>query len=246
MVEELLSTVEHLRIAVGAEGRDREWLRCSDLMADPSLLLSTVRSTASGWGAADGMVAMSLFVQGYAYRIASVAIGSFVLSGDVLPVRPESTAIALDRHLLNAVRLDDAEPVATGGDPVALRRVLIDGHLAPFVDAVHRSMLIGEALLWGNVGSSCAAGFGALVGPLADRAGRIRRLAEGFFAGARPELARAGRVVLIGEGLRWAWERNACCLFYQAGISEGVRCVDCSLWTPAERSARYAGMIEET
>ena len=55
----------------------------SDLIADPPRLLSIVRSTAAGWDTDDDTLAMSLFVQGYAYRIALTAIGSFVLSGDV-------------------------------------------------------------------------------------------------------------------------------------------------------------------
>lgn len=245
MVEELLATVDYLRITIGAAGEGRRWLACSDLIADPPRMLEISRSTAPAWGA-DDMVAMSLFVQGYVFRIASVAIGSFVLSGDVLSVRPESTAVALEQHRICAVRLDRAAPVKAEGDPAVLHRVLIDEHLAPFVDAAHRSMLIGEALLWGNVGSSCAASFGAFVEPLADQAERIRDSVEGFFAGARPELQRAGRVARIGEGFRWVWERNACCLYYQTEISAGVKCVDCSLWTPAERSTRYAELLEET
>ena len=197
VVEELPATVDYLDITVGAAGEGRKWLACNDLIADPSLLLEIAQSTAAAWGA-DDMVSMSLFVQGYVYRIASVAIGSFVLSGDALSVRPESTAIALDRHRLNAVRLDRAELVAADGDLAVLHRVLIDEHLALFVDAAHRSMRIGEALLWGNVGSSCAASFGAFVGPLADQAERIRHLVEGFFSPPRAATC-TGRVAFSGS-----------------------------------------------
>ena len=243
VVAELLLTVDYLRITVGTADDDRRWLACSDLITDPSLMLEMARSTVPAWGA-DAMVAMSLFVQGYVFRVASTAIGSFVLSGDVLSVCPGSTAIALDRHRLNAVRLDRAELVEAGGDLAVLHRVLIDEHLAPFVNAAHRSMRIGEALLWGNVGSSCAASFGAFVGRLSDDAERIRDLVEGFFATARGELPRSGRVIRMGEGLRWMWERNACCLYYQTEVSTGAKCADCSLWTPAERSVRYAEMLD--
>ena len=243
VVEKLLSTVDYLRITVGRAEDSRRWLACDHLIADPQHLFSIVRPTGEEWGS-DDMVAMSLFVQGYAFRIATAAIGSFVLSGDVLSVRPRSTAIGMEHHRLNAVRLDRAELEAAGGDFAVLHRVLIDGHLARFVEAVHRSMRIGEALLWGNVGSSCAAGFGAFVGPLGGHAGRIRDLVEGFFATARGELRRSGRVVRIGRGPRWVWERNACCLYYQTEVSNGAKCADCSLWTPAERSARYTEMLE--
>ncbi len=234
VVDELLATVDYLRITVGEGGEDRRWLACGDLIADPRLLREKARSTAAAWGA-DDMTAMSLFAQGYVYRIASTAIGSFVLSGDVLSVHPESTAIALDRHRLNAVRLDRAVLVKAGGDPAVLHNVLVDQHLEPFVDAVHRSMPIGEALLWGNVGSSCAAAFGAFVRPLADDAERIRDLVEGFFATACDELAGSGGVYRIGGDSRWGWERKACCLYYRTEIADGAKCADCSLWTPTER-----------
>ena len=83
VVEELLTTVDYLRIMVGTVSDGREWLVSSDLITGPPRLLSIVRSTAAGWDTDDDTVAMSLFVQGYAYRIASTGIGSFVLSGDV-------------------------------------------------------------------------------------------------------------------------------------------------------------------
>ncbi len=245
VVERLLATVDYLRITVGTAEDSRRWLACDHLIADPQRLFSVVRPTVEDWGS-DDMVAMSLFVQGYAFRIATAAIGSFVLSGDVLSVQPQATAIGMEHHRLNAVRVDRAELAPAGGDFAVLHRVLIDEHLARFVEAVHRSMRIGEALLWGNVGSSCAASFGAFVGPLADRAERIRHLAEGFFATARGELRRSGRVIRIGPGLRWVWERTACCLYYQTEVGNGAKCDDCSLWSPAERSARYAKMLEET
>lgn len=239
-MRELLATVDYLRVTVGTDGRKGRWLACEDLIADPALMMEIVRSTAAAWGTDDEMVAMSLFVQGYAYRIASTAIGSFVLSGDVLPVRPENTEIALDEHRLNAVRLASAELVEAEDDLTVLHRVLIDEHLAPFVATAHRSTRIGEALLWGNVGSSCAASFGAFVGPIPESAEQIRHLVEGFFDTARESLRHSGHVVRIGDGLRWVWERKACCLYYQTEISNGDKCADCSLWTPAERSARNA------
>lgn len=244
VVKELLATVDYLRITVGTDGGNGRWLACEDLIADPSLLMEAVWPTGAVWGTDDDMVAMSLFVQGYVYRIASTAIGSFVLSGDVLSVRPEITEIALDRHRLNAVRLAGADLVEADGNLTVLHSVLIDEHLARFVDTAHRSMRIGEALLWGNVGSSCAAGFGAFVGPLPEASERIRDLVEGFFDTAREALRQSGDVVRIGDGLRWVWERKACCLYYQTEVSNGAKCADCSLWTLAERSARYAEELD--
>ena len=182
VVEELLTTVDYLRIMVGTVSDGREWLVSSDLIADPPWLLSIVWSTAAGWDTDDDTVAMSLFIQGYVYRIASTAIGSFVLS-----VHPENTAIALGGHRPNA----PTGQRGVGGGRQGLGRAIpsADRRMpGPFVEAVHGSMQIGKALLWSNVGSSCAASFGAFVGPLAHDTERIRDLAEGFFATGRGEL----------------------------------------------------------
>ena len=86
-----------------------------------------------------------------------------------------------------------------------------------------------------------AASFAAFVDPLPDRRADILERVESFFAAARPELGRSGRVVRIGS--RWAWERSACCLWYQT--ESGFKCEDCSLWTPADRAPRYAAMAIE-
>ena len=51
---------------------------------------------------------MSLFVQGYAFRIASLAIGRWLLGDAVLDVWPASTSIALGRDRPNAVHVDAA------------------------------------------------------------------------------------------------------------------------------------------
>ena len=40
-------------------------------------------------------------------------------------------------------------------------------------------------------------------------------------------------------GSRWAWERSACCLWYQT--ESGFKCEDCSLWTAAESRCPLRG-----
>jgi ferric iron reductase protein FhuF len=233
LLAQVTATVDYLRVCTGAAGDDREWLPCRALVSDPASLLALVRTTASGRGTDRDDIAMSLFVQGYAFRIASIAIGSWLVGGEVLDVSPGSTAIALGRDRPNAVHLDEARLVRED-----LHEHVIDAHLAQLVDTAHRACRIGESLLWGNVGASCASSFAAFVDPLPDRRTEIRDGVEAFFASARPELARSGRVVHVGS--RWVWERNACCLWYQT--DSGFKCEDCSLWTAAERAARYATM----
>ena len=64
---------------------------------------------------------------------------------------------------------------------------------------------------------------------------------EAFLTAARPELAGSGRIVPVGSV--WAWERSACCLWDKT--ESGFRCEDCSLWSPAERQARYDRVLAE-
>lgn len=239
VVSRITAAVDYLRVSVGPPPRDERWLACAPLVMDPGHLLPVVRSTARDRGTEAAHVAMSLFVQGYSFRVASVAIGGWLLDGVVIDVDPANMSIALGRGRPNAIRLAAADLVGSAGAPAeTLHDALISGHLAGLVDTAHQACRVGEALLWGNVGASCAASFGAFMDALAERRVEIRDRVRSFFATARPELARSGRVVPVGS--RWAWERNACCLWYQTPA--GFRCQDCSLWSAEERADQYEAM----
>lgn len=235
VLRRLTATVSYLRVTVGADGDAEGWLACETLSSDPTALGDLARATAAGRGTDRDDVAISLLVQGYAFRIASVAIGAWLLDDVVLDVGAPNTALAIGRHRPNAVRIT-APVLVTGADPLAgLHRVLIEAHLSSLVETAHRACRIGEALLWSNVGAACASSFGAFMAPLPQRRRDIGDRATAFFAAARPELAASGRLVEVGEA--WAWERHACCLWYRS--TDGSRCADCSLWSPEERRARY-------
>jgi ferric iron reductase protein FhuF len=240
VVDRVTSTVTYLRVTVGTDGPPADWLGCEELVSEPRALADLAAETAAGRGTDRQPVALSLLVQGYAFRIASLAIGAWLLGDVVLDVAPAGTAIAIGRHRPNAVRLD-ALRLVPSADPLAtLHSHLLDGHLARLVANAHASGGVGEAMLWANVGASCASSFRAFVDPLPDRREEILDRAGAFFAAARPEVAGSGRLVTVGAD--WVWERRACCLWYQA--SGGSRCEDCSLWTGEERQARYATMVE--
>jgi ferric iron reductase protein FhuF len=236
------AAVSYLRVVTDATSGGR-WIGCEDLIDHPDGFLELVRSTRAGVGTDRDDVAMSLFVQGWAFRVASLAVGAWLLDGVVLDVAPAQLAIAIGRDRPNAVLVRVPAAVATGapGDPAALdalRGQLVDGHLAPLVASARRACRVGERLLWSNAGSSCAVAFATFNAPLPDRRAEIRDRSEAFFAGARPELTGSGKVVRVGE--QWAWERHACCLWYRT--TSGAKCADCSLWTAAERAERYARM----
>jgi ferric iron reductase protein FhuF len=239
-IAHVCETVDYLRVSVG-DGGGREWLASADLVEDADTLGTLVRSTAAGRGTDRDDVAMSLFVQAYSFRVASLAIGAWLLDDVTLDVDPANTSIALGRHRPDAVRVAEARAVDSSDRVAGLHEALVDGHLASLVGTAHEACRVGEALLWGNVGAACASSFGAFMAPLPDRHAEIRDRAEAFVAAARPELARSGRLVHVGP--LWAWERASCCLWYKT--DSGFRCEDCSLWTHDERQARYERALAE-
>lgn len=212
VLAQMTDAVSYLRATTRADAdTDLEWLRCEDLVHDGDRLLAVVRSTAAGRGTNRDDIALSLFAQAYAFRVASVAIGSMLLAnppgGDrVIDVAPANMTIALGRHRPNAVALDDIA-FAEG----TCHEVLFDRHLTPFVATAHAVAAeradnrVGEQLLWGNIATGCAAAFGAF--------GAAGPIATAFFADAPEQVTRAGQYVADGEG--WAWQRNSCCLWFQ-------------------------------
>ena len=240
VVDDVTSTVDYVRITIGA-GDDR-WLPCDRLVTDADHLDAVVAGTKDDRGTDRDDVAMSLFVQGYVFRIATVAVGAWIVADAVIDVDPATTAIALGRGRPNAVRLAATTTMATSADVHHLHVAMIEQHLAPMVATAHAACRVGAALLWGNVAASCAAAFSAFAGAasLIDRRGEIADRTEAFFATARPEVRDAGDVVRVGD--RFAWERRSCCLWYRT--DSGFMCEDCSLRPTEEHQARYAAMAE--
>jgi len=239
IIDELLATVDYLRISVGDPTAEvGHWVPCGPLVDDPAALAALVAPTRAARGTDRDDVATSLFAQGYAFRIATAAIGAWVLSGAVLDISPGNVSIALGRGRPNGINLTVASASRSRSTVADLHAGLIDDHLALFVDTAHRSCRVGAALLWGNVAASCAASFGAVAGALPARRVEIRDRAEEFFATARPEVRDSGRLVRVGE--RFAWERRSCCLWYKT--ESAWMCEDCSLRPASDHEARYAAM----
>jgi hypothetical protein len=221
LLEQMTTAVPYLRVASRRDADDElEWLRCAQLVNDGEYLLGVVRSTAAGRGTDRDDIALSLFAQAYAFRIASVAIGASLLSGGerLLDVRPANMAIALGRHRPNAVAMNH---VKFGSGP--LNDALFDEHLAPFVATAHAvaneraDNRVGENMLWGNIATGCAAAFGAF--------GAADNRAIEFFDKSPEPVRIAGQYVESTDG--WAWERNSCCFWFQIPSDEPFYCQDC-------------------
>ena len=190
-------------------------------------------------------MAASLFVQAYAFRVPSVALGAFALGLPTPCIAPGMTAIAIARHrpaqvaYLNS-QLD--EPDAT-----TLAQAIAD-HLGQLLAAIRSVINVGERLLWGNVAASCATAFRAIEGASVEKdRPSIRTRAEAFFQAADfGGFASAGRFETVEEGTKngWYWTRTNCCLWYQT--TSGSRCDDCSLFTPAELLAIRVAQLQGT
>ena len=215
--------------------------RVVTIVSDPAYLGSLVASTKVPLGTDRDDVATSLFVQGYAFRIATVAVGSWLLLDTVIATDPATTSISLGRGHPNAVLLDPDSRMLPGGGIDDVHAALIDGHLAPLVATAHESTKVGAALLWGNVAASCAAAFGAFAGAPGARRAAIADGVETFFARARPELRAGGEVVRVGD--RFGWKRTSCCLWYRT--EGGFLCEDCSLRPESDHEARFAALATE-
>ena len=237
LVEQITRTVDYLRVSIGAS--EGEWIHCDALVDDPANLAELVSTTKEGRGTDRDDVAMSLFVQGYAFRVASLAVGAWVMGDAVIDVSPAQMSIAIGRHRPNAVTLHEARFVPSDDSLRGLHGALIDDHLARLVASAHAACRVGEALLWGNVAAGCASSFGAFATELVERRIELRDMAETFFHSARPEVRGAGRLVRVGD--RWAWERKSCCLWYLT--ASAFKCEDCSLWSDDERNMRYAAAV---
>jgi ferric iron reductase protein FhuF len=235
------SVVSYLRASTAAPA-DEGWIGCADLLADADLLTQLVTDTGAGRHAPDAQVAASLFAQGYAFRVAGVALAAYALGLPVPSTRPEDTAIRIARHRPAALAITSAV-LRTPNEPAAVAEAILDGHMAPFVAAVHEVVTIGERLLWGNVATSCAVAFRAVEGETHDPA--VRQRAEAWFAAAGPRLAGLGGFHALEHAGRhgWYWDRTNCCLWYRT--ADGRLCDDCSLEPAAERDARRRRELEE-
>ena len=211
------AAVSYLRVVTDEAGGG-PWLGCQDLLDDPDALLDVVRGTKDGIGTDRDDVAMSLFVQGYVFRVASLAIGAWLLDDVVLDVAPSRLAVAIARSRPNAVRSDDPQLVEVGehgdvdraspyGAVPTCSSSSIDGHLAPLVATAPAGPAGSASGCSGRTSARRARRRSARSSPrFPDRRTEIRDRAEAFFAAARPELAGSGRLVRVGG--RWAWERN--------------------------------------
>jgi ferric iron reductase protein FhuF len=247
-----VGSVEWTHLSAVEEAEDGLWLSCHDLVADPGGLGRIIRGTGRAIGTDDQMVAASIFIQGYAYRIATLAVACLTVGGVIPGSQPDAMAVGLGRGRVSKVAyldptvfdvLDNHSPADALADPSTADRALtlileqvVENHLRPLIVTTHDQVRIGDRLLWGNVAASVSTAFRTMEGCLGPW---VLPLGERFFELAPPELQGLGAFLsLEADGRKgWFWERTNCCLFYQ--IEGHAKCSDCSLTPAAERRDAY-------
>ncbi|HEY4420160.1 MAG TPA: IucA/IucC family C-terminal-domain containing protein [Pseudonocardia sp.] len=238
---QVLAAVDYLRIAADAPAADG-WMCCADLISAPERLVGVMHATAPGRGTQDDTVAASLFIQGYAFRLASLVLAPYALGLPSPSCDPRSVHIRIARNRPAGIAVTDH---AVSVRPVAsLARELFVEHLTPLIAATTGAIKVGSRLLWGNVAASTATLFRAIDGAAGADRDAVQRRASDLFDAAAPWLAGLGRYETQAEGdvSGWYWTRSNCCLWYQC--SGGSKCDDCSLHSAAElTSIRRAQLV---
>ena len=234
-------------VATGAPVRDDAWVNCGDLLESPHWLAATIRDTGHQLGTEDPVVATSLFVQNYAYRVFTIAVACVTVAG-VLPDSSAATmAVSMRAGRPSSLAYLDAR-VATvdpaslrhdpdaGEDVVAVLLGVVTTHLSALVETVRATTRVGNRLLWGNVAASCAVAFRTLEGVLGPW---VRPLGESFVERSPSNLRGLGSYLLVERDARhgWFFERTTCCLYDR--LPGAVRCADCSRTPRDERRDAY-------
>lgn len=213
-----------------------DWLR-ADRLADPDSaeLTRLLEAEARGSGHRTAHASALTLIAVYAGRVTAAAVLQWALDGRVWDVSASNVLVRPSAHGIGGVRL--REPGQCTPTLAALRRTVLDTHLLPLADALHRRTRAGLRQLYGGVAHGCATAL------CASRVPDTRQLARRWteFTAAAPELARLGEVVEVVHddgGPRLHYLRRTCCLFHTS--AEAVRCASCCLTPREERLRAYA------
>ena len=237
---------------------DGTYIRCDHLIEDVEWLHSLIMHTGRQLATDDPMVAASLFVQSYSYRILTLAIACATTSGVVPDSSASSMAFALKSGRVSLVAYTSDEVLIigssdqTGANRFATERAreelfnfilarAIDDHLAALIAATRSAVRVGERLLWGNVAASLAVAFRTMEGSLGDW---VQDLGTYFVEHAPSQLQGLGSFLTVEHAGRkgWFWERTNCCLYDR--LPSNTRCADCSRTPPDVRRAAYRSSLE--
>ena len=237
---------------------DGIYITCDSLIGDADWLRAVIMDTGRQLGTEDPMVAASLFVQSYSYRVLTLALACATTSGVTPDSSASSMAIALKGGRVSLVAYTKPEVLVISArdqmvltPPVAevqleslfdfIHARAIDDHLTHLIDATRSTIRIGERLLWGNVAASLAVAFRTMEGSLGDW---VQDVGTYFVEHAPARFQGLGSfLTLENDGRRgWFWERTNCCLYDR--LPGNVRCADCSRTPSDTRREAYRASLE--
>jgi ferric iron reductase protein FhuF len=217
------------------------------------LLRSAITLYGDGLGAPTTQVASALAFKAYSYAVLEPVVNSWITHRRVPDVTPSLTAIhpaptgygvavTVER---TTVLADDPIAGMPGTTVVAsedalldaLRRTLVESHLAVAVEAFRRIRRGGARPLWGSVAQSlCYPATIADPDLVPDPHGTVARLLSVL----DPSVAGLVEVAELHDGARWrpALLRRTCCYGY--ALPSGELCSTCCLVKDEERARRGA------
>ena len=242
-----------------------DWFRCSDVLADADHLGALIDDTGAGRGSPDRATSASLFVQAWAYRVASAVLPSLALSGRAPDVDPSLVALRITRHRPGAVALLGAPLFGTVADHAPVDVRLPDrgalltstvgsllAHLDELVAATRSLAKVGERLLWGNVASSATSVLRAVESALPVGSERVvvRMFTDDVLSQIEAQHGKLGELFTLraaaGNAESWHFHRRSCCLWYLTTEAKAsvVYCADCSLRDVGERKAELQAELD--
>lgn len=237
---------------------DGSFVACDELIADGDWLGTVIARTGQQIGTEDPMVAASLFVQSYSYRVLTLAIACATTCGVVPDSSAASVAIGLKGGRVSQIAYTRPAILVLGADGESVATTLtsltqlesffayigehaIDEHLALLIDATRSKIRVGERLLWGNVAASMAVAFRTMEGTLGPW---VQEIGTYFVDHAPTRLQGLGSFLTVeSEGRSgWFWERTNCCLYDR--LPGDIRCSDCSRTAKDVRRSAYRTSLE--
>ncbi len=224
------------------------WHRTADLLHDDTLLRDTISAYGETLGAPSRQVASALAFKAYSWAVLEPVVTAWVSRQRVpdfsvaltaVHLAPDGYEVAVTTERVWVLAND---PLAGSAGAIvvpheaalldALRRTLVEGHLAPAVEAFRRVRGGGPRPLWGSVAQSLC--YPASVAEVPDP----RAAVDALLSVLGPEVADLVEVAELNEGGRWrpSLFRRTCCYYYT--VPSGEVCSTCCLLTDADRDRR--------
>ncbi|RJQ78856.1 ferric iron reductase [Pseudonocardiaceae bacterium YIM PH 21723] len=203
------------------------WGRLSELYSPDGAgeLLRLVDDVRGRIGNPERRVAASILHLGLAARLWSPLLGAAALSEDGTPalvrLPAEQMRWAMPPGSGMALRLDDARAWQPADTAAAVLTEVLDGHLAPFEQALAQHVTLASGLLRGNAASALVGSLRVLSTAQVPNLVAAEELAMELLA--QPALRETGAFAL--RPLRF--RRTSCCLYYR--VPGGGLCGDCVL-----------------